>query len=154
MKKKIFSLLLLVFMVLFVVGCGKKETDENNNDNTNNNNQTEVEEKTQNGNNTSYDEIELYSDDTKIVFKTEQGRAVYSYEGQKITDYRVYIDYTTPSNANIALSVLNQEENETIESAHVEGRYLVIVYKKSTYESFTVDTLRMVYSYLEEMKKQ
>ena len=161
MNKKILTIVFIVSIVLFAAGCDKKE-DENNKknnnaeqseietNNTNNNNQNEGE------NNTAQKEdvdIELYSDDTKIVFKTDQGRAVYYYSGKEITAYHVYIDYGTAANANIALSVLNSEENETIESAHIEGKYLVIVYDKSTYETLNVDTLRMVYSYLEELKK-
>ena len=161
MNKKILAIVSVVFIFLFVVGCGDNEKNNKENNNTeqnevennkpNNNNQNEA------GNNTTQNEdvdIELYSDDTKIVFKTDQGRAVYYYSGKEITAYHVYIDYGSAANARIALSVLNSEENETIESAQVEGKYLVIVYAKSTYETLNVDTLRMVYSYLEELKKQ
>ena len=154
MKKKIFGLLVVLLMVLFVSGCGsddKKKEDETNNkvEETN-----QVEETTDNGSNDDLADIELYSDDTKIVYKNEQGRAVYYYSGDKITAYHVYIDYGTAANARVALSIINNEENETIESAHVDGKYLVIVYDKSTYETLDVKTLRMVYSYLEELKKQ
>lgn len=158
MKKKYLLGLFVIIMCFVLVGCGQAEENESGNnsikqdeiENNNNNNQNETQDNT-----TQNDaaDIELYSDDTKIVFKNDQGRAVYYYSGKEITAYHVYIDYETAANANIALSVLNTEENETIESAHVEGKYLVIVYKKSTYESLNVDTLRMVYSYLEELKK-
>lgn len=156
MKKKILISVLVLFICFVLVGCGK--TDENNEGNGStrqdeteiNNNQSETPDNTTQSKEA---DIELYSDDTKIVFKSEQGRDVYYYSGKTITAHHVYIDYGTAANANIALSIVNNEENETIESAHVEGKYLVIVYEKSTYESLNVDTLRLVYSYLEELKK-
>ena len=160
MKKRFLFILLGIAMCLVLVGCGQTgdNTKENN---TVKHNETEVDKTTNNTTekttNTAQDaaqDIELYSDDTKIVFKTDQGRAVYYYSGKEITGYRVYIDYGTVADASIALSVLKYEENETIDSAHVEGKYLVIVYNKSTYETLNVDTLRLVYSYLEELKKQ
>ena len=162
MKKKILLTLFVIVMCFGLVGCGQKEEDKNvnndvkqdevktNNNSDNSNTQSEI------PNNTTQNEapdIELYSDDTKIVFKNDQGMAVYYYKGKEITGSHLYIDYGTEEAAKIALSVLNTEENETIESAHTEGKYLVIVYKKSTYDTLNVDTLRLVYSYLEEIKK-
>jgi hypothetical protein len=147
-------------MCFVLVGCGQTDDKEKGNNtakqnetevNTNENNKTETQD---NNDQNEAPDIELYSDDTKIVFKNEQGRVVYYYSGKQITGQRLYVDYGTPKDANVALSILNYEENETIDSAHVEGKYLVIVYNKSTYESFDVDTLRLVYSYLEELKKE
>ena len=117
MKKKIILTLFVLVMCFGLVGCGQKEEDKNiNNDvkqdevktNNSNNTQSETQDNTVQNEETN---IELYSDDTKIVFKNDQGMAVYYYKGKEITGSHLYMDYGTEEAAKIALSVLNTEEN-------------------------------------------
>ena len=146
--KKLLTALLVLFLSFSLTACGK---DENNNSNENNQEQGEV----NNGENNeeALKDIELYSDDTKMVFKIEDIEAVYYYEGETITAYHAYAKYPTIADANIALAAAKQEENETIDKAYVKGTYLVIEYNKSLYENLTTSNVRLLYSALEQTKK-
>ena len=146
--KKLLTALLVLFLSFSLTACGK---DENNNSNEKNQEQGEV----NNGENNeeALKDIELYSDDTKMVFKIEDIEAVYYYEGETITAYHAYAKYPTVADANIALAAAKQEENETIDKAYVKGTYLVIEYNKSLYENLTTSNVRLLYSALEQTKK-
>ena len=146
--KKLLTALLVLFLSFSLTACGK---DENNNSNEKNQEQGEV----NNGENNeeALKDIELYSDDTKMVFKIEDIEAVYYYEGETITAYHAYAKYPTVADANIALAAAKQEENETIDKAYVKGTYLVIEYNKSLYENLTTSNVRLLYSTLEQTKK-
>ena len=146
--KKLLTALLVLFLSFSLTACGK---DENNNSNEKNQEQGEV----NNGENNeeALKDIELYSDDTKMVFKIEDIEAVYYYEGETITAYHAYAKYPTIADANIALAAAKQEENETIDKAYVKGTYLVIEYNKSLYENLTTSNVRLLYSALEQTKK-
>ena len=149
--KKLLTALLVLFLSFSLTACGK---DENNNSNEKNqeqgeNNNGENKENTEE----ALKDIELYSDDTKMVFKIEDIEAVYYYEGETITAYHAYAKYPTIADANIALAAAKQEENETIDKAYVKGTYLVIEYAKSTYENLTTSNVRLLYSTLEQTKK-
>ena len=146
MKK--FLLCLMAIVLLFTVtGCGS----DNNND-IDNNDQSNVEE-TSNQNENNYDEIELYSDDTKLVFASGSGKVVFYYSGDKITAYHAYFDYQTNANANFALRALKYEDNESIDKAYVKGKYVVVEYAASEYENMSLEDVKLTYSYLEELKK-
>lgn len=146
--KKLLTALLVLFLSFSLTACGK---DENNNSNEKNQEQGEV----NNGENNeeALKDIELYSDDTKMVFKIGDIEAVYYYEGETITAYHAYAKYPTIADANIALAAAKQEENETIDKAYVKGTYLVIEYNKSLYENLTTSNVRLLYSALEQTKK-
>ena len=146
--KKLLTALLVLFLSFSLTACGK---DENNNSNEKNQEQGEV----NNGENNeeALKDIELYSDDTKMVFKIEDIEAVYYYEGETITAYHAYAKYPTVADANIALAAAKQEENETIDKEYVKGTYLVIEYNKSLYENLTTSNVRLLYSALEQTKK-
>ena len=147
--KKLLTALLVLFLSFSLTACGK---DENNN-NSNEKNQEQGEVNNGENNEEALKDIELYSDDTKMVFKIEDIEAVYYYEGETITAYHAYAKYPTIADANIALSALKQEENPTIDKAYVNGKYLVIEYAKSTYENLTTSNVRLLYSTLEQTKK-
>ena len=143
--KKLLTALLVLFLSFSLTACGKDE----NNKNSSENNQEQGEVNNGENNEEALKDIELYSDDTKMVFKIEDIEAVYYYEGETITAYHAYAKYPTIADANIALSMLKQEENETIDKAYVKGTYLVIEYNKSLYENLTTSNVRLLYSALE-----
>ena len=143
--KKIILCSLLFLMMLFATGCGNDTTtgeDETNNGGSS----SEVESKSDD------DKIELYSDNTKMVFQNGTSSLVYYYEGDKITGYHAYIDYENAATANYVLSML--DKNESIAKAYTKGRYVVIEYAESEYENTTTDEIRLLYSYLEEVQKK
>ena len=144
--KKILLSLLSVLMLFMLVGCGG-DTNVDTNEDTNNN--TEVDNNTNNSSNINENEIKLYSDSTKMVFKSGNSQLVYYYSGEKITGYVAYIDYETTAMANYALSILNLEDDATIKKAYTNGRYLVVEYAESEYEDTTASEIRALYSYLE-----
>ena len=154
MKRYILFGLSFLLSLFLIVGCGNKvdnsNVTNNNLDNTSNN----ITDNNDRTSSTSKDEeIELYSDDTKIVFANAGGRIVYYYEGDTITGYRVYLDYGDNATAKFALANLDWQEDETIKNAFAEGKYVVVEYSESEYENQTVTDVRALYSYLEEIQK-
>lgn len=141
MKKKVL-LVLLVFSFLLIAGCGKK--DEENKVNNGENTQNTV---TQNINPDT-----VHSDSNKIVFKDEQTKMVFGYEGENITSYKVYVNYSDESTAKTALGVLESNKEENVEKYTLDGKYVVVEYKPSSFAGFTVKSVREMYSYLEEIK--
>ncbi len=143
--KKIILCSLLFLMMLFATGCGKTtEDDINEYGNPEGTNETV--------NSNDNDKIELYSDNTKMVFQNGTSSLVYYYEGDKITGYHAYIDYGNAATANYVLSMLDKDES--IAKAYTKGRYVVIEYAESEYENTTTDEIRLLYSYLEEVQKK
>ena len=152
--KKIIVLSAILFVTVFMLtGCGNSKqnakTSNNNSDidqvidnNTSSNSSSS---------NTAEEKIDLYSDDTKIVFINGQSSLVFYYSGDEITAYHAYYDYATEANARVALNVL--EKDESIDKAYVKGRYLVVEFNKSEFEDLKLSEIRQVYSYLEEAKK-
>ena len=141
MKKKLLTGLFAIIMCFALVGCGK---EEQKNQPENNNEQPKQEENNK-------DSVDLYSDDTRIVFSTDQGLIIFYYEGNKITGYHVYFDYEDNETATYALSTL--EKDEEVEKMYVRDKYLVFEYKESAYEYLTLEDVKKSYSYLEEVKK-
>ncbi len=119
-------------------------TDKNTTGDTNTDSSTE----------SNADQIELYSDSTKIVFQSGNIKMVYYYSGNTITAYHAYVDYGDSATANYALAAANASKDESIKKAYVKGKYLVIEYAESNYENLTVEDVRKLYSALEEIKKQ
>ena len=157
MKRNILLSLIAVLSLFLVVGCGNKQTgiqdniidepssSENNNKGTTSDNNTST--------NTEEEDVKLYSDDTKIVFENGGGRIVYYYEGDTITGYVVYLDYSDNSTANFALSAMDWENDNSVKNAYVQGKYVVVEYNESMYENDTVSDIRTLYSYLKEVQK-
>ena len=146
MKKKFLVGLLALVICFTLVGCGNKNAELNDNaqDNTSQN-------QTDTSNNSNENNIELYSDNTKIVFQSGNSKLVYYYSGDKITKYESYFDYGDSATAKYALSVL--EKDQDIKNVYTKGKYLVIEYNESVYEGATVSDIKALYSYLEEVKK-
>ena len=156
MKKYLGGIFAIIICLLVVTGCGKSKVEKNFTE-IYNNLERESEEsfnETENDSTgtTETDDIKLYSDNSKIVFKTEQGMMVYYYSGEKITKYEVYLDYNDAATAKFALSVLDDEE-DGIKKKYTKGKYLVIEYDESEYDTLTLTEVKTMYSYLEEIKK-
>ena len=109
-----------------------------------------TEAQTDTSDNSELDEIELYSDGTKIVFGNGNSKLVYYYSGDEITKYEAYLDYGTAAAAQYAYSIF--EKDDSIKNAYVKGKYLVVEYDESLYENLTVSEVRTLYSYLEEVQ--
>ena len=148
MKKRLINFITITLCILLITGCGLQNDAEEDIETTNNNTAEEAETNTS----TESEKIELYSDNTKIVFKNASGSLVFYYSGEKITKYEAYLDYQTPALAQYALSVI-EKDNSTIKNAYVKGRYVVVEYNESEYENMTVSEVRTLYSYLEESQK-
>ena len=144
MKKKYILGLLVIISLFMVSACGNKEKldDEIINDS---NEKENLEEE--------YADLELYSDDTKIVFARGQEKVVFYYKGDTITGEHAYFDYQSKALAQLALTALNSNENENIARAYVNGKYLVIEYNENEYGNLTLEEVKLTYSYLEEVKK-
>ena len=138
MKKKILLCLLLVLCLFTVVGCKKtKEPTKKTSQHS--------EELNKKG------EIDIYSDDEKIVFESGKSLLVFYYKGDKITAYHTYIDYETEETAKIALEAT--KKTELVKDVYTKGKYLVIEYNDDHYSKFTVKDIKEAYSYLNERTK-
>lgn len=101
-----------------------------------------------------YDNIDLYSDDTKMVFTvSDTVSGVYYHDGEKITGYEVYAKYDTPALAEAA-KLTYDDSDENIESMTVKGNYLVVKYKESEYENQSLEELKQSFAILELLKGQ
>ena len=147
MKKHLMILFMITICLALVTGCGSKDTNTNSSDASD----STVDGTTETSNSSDEDTIELYSDNTKIVFKNGEGSLVFYYSGDTITKYEAYLNYGNAATAKYALASI--EKDETIKKAYTKGKYLVIEYNESEYENLTVTEVRAVYSYLEEVKK-
>lgn len=146
--KRIVLFVCILFSVFLVTGCGKDEVVNNNNSNNIENNSSGE----------TYENIELYSDETKIVFRYETTTYVFYYSGEEITGYHTYIDYGDAATAGSAYQVFNTEKKngqmETVDKVYTKGKYVVFEFNKSEYEGMEVKDLRTAYSYMEEVKKE
>ncbi|MBQ7667970.1 MAG: hypothetical protein IJS47_01415 [Clostridia bacterium] len=99
------------------------------------------------------EKIELYSDDHKMVFKNlDNSDLVFYYEGDKITGFEAYFEYSDAATAKFAASYI--EKGDTVKDVYVKGKYVVVVYNESEYEDLTTESVRTVYSYLEQVQKE
>ena len=117
-------------------------------DNEGNNNQ-------QNGENEDLDNLELYSDDTKIVFNfNDIYQIVYYYSGNEITGLEWYYNYEDRTTASYAIASIKAGLNDTdVESVTQNGKYVVVKFKESEYEGLTLEQVKTTFAYLEEIKK-
>lgn len=155
MKKKILYFLMINLVMFVLVGCGSN-TIKNVDDLISESKEAVSEAKDKvveevNKADNDEDKIDLYSDDSKIVFANGTVKLVYYYSGDKITAYHTYIDYADAATAKYALSILNKDD--TMGKAYTNGKYLVIEHSESEYEGLTVSEVRATYSYLEEVQK-
>ncbi len=100
----------------------------------------------------------LVSDNNKLVFKLGATQImVYYYDGEIITKMESYIDYKTEDSAKTAATQYNDGTKDlnsigNIESASSQGKYVVMTYNKSEYETLTFTTLKMLYGKYEVTK--
>lgn len=139
MKKK---LLIIFISLLLLVGCNK-EKEGKININLGEEEKPSVTEK----------DIELYSDNTKLVYVSEKAKLVYYYSGETITGYYIYIDYGDGETAQLALTAFNTNKSTDVKRAYTRGKYLVIEYNESEYKDLSVSKVKKDNSYLEEAKK-
>lgn len=92
--------------------------------------------------------LDLYSDNTKIVFEYYNTKYVYYYSGSKVTNYYTYIDYGDNTSAKEAYKKIDKSEYEGYKSISVKDRYIVIEWKKSEYEDLSIDDVKEAYSYM------
>ncbi len=147
MKNKLLLIIISIFMLFLVTGCGNESNDLEDNNESDNTNEVDNNQSSSNDD----DKIDLYSDNTKIVFANGGGKLVYYYSGEKITGYSAYLDYGDSATAKLALSV--SEKDETIKNMYTQGRYLVVEYNESQFEDTTVSEIKALYSYLEQVQK-
>ena len=149
MKTKVFIIGVIgVILCLVLAGCGEKK-ENTISDQSNQISNTII---TDNSIDNNLGIIDLYSDDTKIVFKnSDLNTLVFYYEGDKITGYHAYIDYGDPLTANVALA--NYTYDESVDKVYTQGKYLIVEFKESEYSDLKTSDVRLVYSYLEEITK-
>ena len=163
MKNKVLLCLTVVLCLSILSGCGiskkissveekaQEIIDKNTNDNATDK-ATTNDTKTDSSTESDADQIELYSDSTKIVFQSGNIKMVYYYSGNTITAYHAYVDYGDSVSANYALAATKAAQDESIKKAYVKGKYLVVEYAESNYEDLTVEDVRKLYSALEVIK--
>ena len=137
MKKKIIIIGMLI-LACFLTGC---EGNEKNN-------------KTgQETNNSTEEELKLYSDDTKYVFELANTKYVFYYKGDEITAYHTYVDYESKETASTIFNTLKMEEYPEAKKFYVKGKYIVFEWNESEYKDYKASELQTVYSYMKEVKK-
>jgi len=147
MKRKVILTMLVLVLFFAITGCGKNKgladaADKNS-----------VEQADTSGDNSSYDDIELYSDSTKYVFELSNTKYVFYYSGDTITAYHTYVDYNDAATAKTAYQLLKLEDYPEVNKYYVKGKYIVFEWNKSQYEDMTVSELKTAYSYMKELKK-
>ena len=158
MKKNVLLKTLLlgvvaIIMCLSLTGCGSttenltKQVENATNEITNT-----IEDNDEN-NASDGDSLKLYSDDSKIVFDGDQGRLVFGYEGDKITSYKLYVEYENATLANIAVNVLKETSGSEVKDVKTEGRYVIVEYNESEFKDLTVESVKQAYANLQEVKE-
>ena len=142
MKKKFIFGILVCLMLTFLVGCGNKEVpldEKEPNDST-----TEPGE--------AIEDIELYSDDTKIVYNyNDLYKLVYYHDGTNITGLENYYEMENSAVAAYTkTSLASTYPNATLTQ---KGRYVIITYNESEYKDLTLEEVKETFSFLQEIQK-
>ena len=130
---------ILIIICLMLIGCTKQADKPVENLNTN-----------------TEELIKITSDDKKIVYLDEDKYLVFSYVGNNITGYKIYLDYKSIDSAINTLDIVkvNYSNNVDILSVTREAQFIVVTYTdeyvKKNYTS--VDELRKSLSELKEIK--
>lgn len=165
--KKGLLLILAIMICAFLVGCGGTAEVVDNND-ANNEQETTINE-TEKINETplTYEEelentkealdgMELYSDDTKYVFKTDEDTTgIFYHNGNEITGYEVRVDCHTHELAEEAKTEYlaeSAEEDEDIKDIRIDGSYLIVEYGPEEYKDLTLDAIKMTYSMFQVLR--
>lgn len=151
--RKTLSIVLIAVMliagVFLLTGCGNEELENNNTNNQqeNNNNNND----NNNDNTSEIDILELYSDDTKIVYDMSVYKLVYYHNGTDITGLEWYYEYPSVEYANVAVATIEAEAEDTVKSVKQNGKYVVVEFSEEEYKDMTLEEVRETYSYLEEV---
>ena len=135
--KKIFGILLMSILLITLTGCL----------NSNDNNKRTVSE-------SSNADLNLYSDDTKYVYESDNTTHVFYYEGDTITAYHTYVNYKEEELAKYAYDAVTQDMKEEIDKYYVKGKYLVFEYKESAYSNLELSKLDKTYAYMKKIVKE
>ncbi len=136
--------LIIIAIAVLLTGCGDNKSVSSVN-NISENNSPEISEK-----------VELYSDDTKIVYKQSKGSyLVFYYDGNKIIGYELYLDYEDEETASVAYEVLKQDHSayNNVKNINQKGQYVVIEYNENEYAAYSLDDVKRTYSTLEQVQK-
>ena len=91
----------------------------------------------------------LYEDDSKIVYQDGEAIMEFTFNGEEITGYKVYTEFDTAEDAQLALDDYNEDPDEDISRAYVEGNKLYFEYDESVYGELTASEVKFMYSILE-----
>ena len=164
--RKFLLLALSIAICIFLVACGgQKEEPLNNSKISTNNDGQEAISNEASKNNSTYEEelektkeavqeMELYSDDTKYVFKTDENTTgIFYHNGNEITGYEVRVECETHELAELAKAeYLSESEGEDIKSVKTDGNYLIVDYGPEEYKDLTLDAIKMTYSMFQVLK--
>ena len=154
-NKLLISGILVGSLCLALTGCGEEKeiVTQNDEDLTYVIEDTSFTNEVNDVDQNSSDIIELYSDDSKLVYRsTDNTDLVFYHEGEKITGYETYITYEDSAAATLALNLLDKED-ESIKNAYTRGKYLIVEYDESVYKDLTASAVRFAYGALRELKK-
>jgi hypothetical protein len=136
--------------MFITTACGTETNNNKGEENTNSNTNTETSESEK----TVYDDIELYSDDTKYVFEMGNTKYIFYYSGDEITGYTTYTEYEDAETANAVYSLLKKEDLTGVDKYYTKGKYIVYELNKSEYEDMKASDIKLAYSYMKEVKKE
>jgi len=150
MRKKMFLMLFSVLICLLLVGCGNTNKDLKNAIEKEDN--TKVEE---NGDEPS---LKLYSTKNKLVYNmSDLYFIVIDFDNSgNATGFKWIYDYgdATTAASMVAIIRANMEEATDIKSVSQDGKYIVVDYNKSAYESLTYETTKAAFSMYQEVEEQ
>ena len=151
--KKVLMCLLTVIICFTLTGCFTNQKEKLVKDiiETDKKEVEDTKEKATESKTTDDEEINLYSDNTKLVFEIGNIKHVFYYSGDNITAYHSYVEYDTKAQATTALAVA--EKDDTIKKMYVKGKYIIIEFNESQYKDLTVSQGKTAYAYMKEVKE-
>ena len=155
----------LILVITILTGCGAKEEVTKNELETQINNVID-DIFSDLGNNTNYSTStindksldlpeELYSDDTKLVFQDDDDTyMVFTYSGETITGYSVYVLFDSEALAKVALEEYNKDPDEDVKKVYVDGNKVIIEYDESVYKDLTTSAVKYIYTKVDNKPNQ
>jgi len=93
---------------------------------------------------------EVYSDDSTLIYKDEDAYMVFKHNGDEITGYSVYAEFDSEEEAKEALDEYNEDPDEDVINAYVDGNKVYLEYDKSVYEDLTLSTVKLMYTLMQD----
>jgi len=150
MRKKMFLMLFSVLICLLLVGCGNTNKDLKN--------VIEKEDNTKVEENSDEPSLKLYSTKNKLVYNmSDLYFIVIDFDNSgNATGFKWIYDYgdATTAASMVAIIKANMEEATDIKSVSQDGKYIVVDYNKSAYESLTYETTKAAFSMYQEVEEQ